>query len=41
VIINAVKVEIYGWIEVVTGVIKMAFLTIIIICLAYIIIRCK
>ncbi|GKU19105.1 unnamed protein product [Fusarium langsethiae] len=39
VIINAVKVEIYGWIEVVTGVIKMAFLTIIIICLAYIIIK--
>ncbi|ESU15682.1 hypothetical protein FGSG_09152 [Fusarium graminearum PH-1] len=40
VIINAVKVEIYGWIEVVTGVIKMAFLAIIIICLAYIIINC-
>ncbi|KAF4446810.1 hypothetical protein F53441_9591 [Fusarium austroafricanum] len=36
VVINAVKVEIYGWIEVVTGVIKMVFLTIIIICLAYI-----
>lgn len=33
--------QIYGWIEVVTGVIKMAFLAIIIICLAYIIINCK
>ncbi|UZP46391.1 hypothetical protein NXS19_014203 [Fusarium pseudograminearum] len=39
VIINVVRVEIYGWIEVVTGVIKMAFLAIIIICLAYIIIN--
>ncbi|KAF5723461.1 amino acid transporter [Fusarium mundagurra] len=33
VIINSVKVEIYGWIEVVTGVIKLIFLAIIIICL--------
>ncbi|KAF4948198.1 hypothetical protein FGADI_9826 [Fusarium gaditjirri] len=33
VIINSVKVEIYGWIEVVTGVIKFIFLAIIIICL--------
>ncbi|KAF5230743.1 hypothetical protein FANTH_13735 [Fusarium anthophilum] len=33
VMINSVKVEIYGWIEVVTGVIKLIFLAIIIICL--------
>lgn len=33
VIVNSVKVEIYGWIEVVTGVIKLIFLAIIIICL--------
>ncbi|KAF5637773.1 amino acid transporter [Fusarium sp. NRRL 52700] len=33
VMINSVKIEIYGWIEVVTGVIKLIFLAIIIICL--------
>ncbi|KAF4338228.1 amino acid transporter [Fusarium beomiforme] len=31
--VNSVKVEIYGWIEVVSGVIKLIFLMIIIICL--------
>ncbi|EMT64925.1 hypothetical protein FOC4_g10007627 [Fusarium odoratissimum] len=34
--INSVKVEIYGWLEVVTGIIKLIFLAIIIICLIYI-----
>ncbi|RBA14598.1 hypothetical protein FPRO05_13409 [Fusarium proliferatum] len=33
VIINSVKIEIYGWIEVVTGVIKLIFLAVIVICL--------
>ncbi|CZR37718.1 uncharacterized protein FPRO_07091 [Fusarium proliferatum ET1] len=39
VIINSVKVEIYGWIEVITGVIKLIFLAIIIICLPIAIFR--
>ncbi|KAH7239434.1 amino acid permease-domain-containing protein [Fusarium tricinctum] len=34
--INSVKVEIYGWLEVITGIIKLIFLAIIIICLIYI-----
>ncbi|KAG5769732.1 hypothetical protein H9Q73_013481 [Fusarium xylarioides] len=39
VIINSVKVEIYGWIEVVTGIVKLVFLAIIIICLPIAIFR--